>query len=71
MYFIFFFVFSCGHLIEEPFLVPKAPRESFISSSSSASSTGILLQQSKCNYNEFKPIIFLLNFVNIDYVMTI
>ncbi|XP_027841862.1 uncharacterized protein LOC114123171 [Aphis gossypii] len=42
---------TCGHLIEEPFLVPKAPRDSFISSSSSASSTGILLQQSKSKHN--------------------
>lgn len=42
---------TCGHLIEEPFLVPKAPRDSFISSSSSASSTGILLHQSKSKHN--------------------
>jgi len=41
-------IFSCGHLTEEPFLVPKVPRDSFMSSSSSGSSTGILLQQSKC-----------------------
>lgn len=46
--------FSCGHLVEEPFLVPKAPRDSFMSSSASSfsgSSTGILLQQSKCKHD--------------------
>ncbi|XP_022165129.1 uncharacterized protein LOC111030092 isoform X2 [Myzus persicae] len=45
---------TCGHLIEEPFLVPKAPRDSFMSSSTSSlsgSSTGILLQQSKSKHN--------------------
>ncbi|XP_060877211.1 uncharacterized protein LOC132950036 isoform X2 [Metopolophium dirhodum] len=45
---------TCGHLIEEPFLVPKAPRDSFMSSSTSSfsgSSTGILLQPSKSKHN--------------------
>ncbi|XP_060836093.1 uncharacterized protein LOC132918692 [Rhopalosiphum padi] len=42
---------TCSHLIEEPFLVPKAPRDSFMSSSSSGSSTGILLQQSKSKHS--------------------
>lgn len=45
---------TCGHLIEEPFLVPKVPRDSFMSSSTSSfsgSSTGILLQPSKSKHN--------------------
>ncbi|XP_003246625.1 uncharacterized protein LOC100168759 isoform X2 [Acyrthosiphon pisum] len=44
---------TCGHLMEEPFLVPKAPRDSFMSSSASfsGSSTGTLLQPSKSKHN--------------------
>jgi len=36
--------------IDEPFLVPKAPRESFMSLSSSSSSNGVLLNQPKSKY---------------------
>lgn len=41
------FFFSCQ--VDEPFLIPKVPRDSFISLSSSGSSIGV--NQPKCNYN--------------------
>jgi len=43
-------IFSCGQ-IEEQFLIPKVPRDSFISFSSSSSSNGPVQHQTKCNYN--------------------
>lgn len=49
LFIIMYFSFFSGQ-IDEPFLVPKAPQESFMSLSSSSSSNGVLLNQPKCKY---------------------